>query len=279
MTKNITPQYAFQAGDLKAKFGENAPLQSHIVSAAQHNSFELMTRAYNDLFVKLFPLDQGGEPVEKWMNRISFKEADSRYIVNIVGEGLEKPSTAKLRGISVGIYYRDADVGLLAYNVVDENSRNMGIGKIMVEQRKAAMLAEAEAAGKKLRGVFLECNNPARISAAEDSIDPNKRIAMYQKWGARVVDIDYVCPDEAPGGGKVGTLILLAFPHPKTGKYPGKRDVEAYLRAFYQKHGIAKPDEDVDFQGMMEQLHNGRKGAMRPLAKRSANEDVMRLRA
>ena len=137
MTKIITTQQAFQAGDLNVSFNANAALQSHIVSAAQHNSFELMTRAYDELFVKFFPLDQGGEPLEKWMNRISFKQADSRYIVNIVGEDLAEASTAKLRGISVGIYYRDADVGLLAYNVVDENSRNMGIGKIMVEQRRA----------------------------------------------------------------------------------------------------------------------------------------------
>lgn len=233
----------------------NAPrLETAVLSARNPGRENLLAQAYTELFEPIFPLSNGGEPLEKWQSRLAHANADSRYIISIVGHNLDAPSEKdrQLKGISVGIYYREADVGLLAYNVVSPEARGGGVGHAMVDLRSRAMLDEAKDCGKTLRGVFLECNNPRMIKAEDDVIDPNKRIAMYSRWGATLVPIHYVCPEDSTH--KLRNLVLLTFPHPETGAHPDRSDVVAYLHGFYKKHGITIPHRDDDYKNMVREL-------------------------
>ncbi len=77
---------------------------------------------------------------------------------------------------------------------------------------------------------------------------------MYKRWGARRIPIDYVQPAVEQGGPRCYDLLLLAWP--VRGAYPEDEAVRDYLRALYRdrESGVAVPEEDPDFLGMINQL-------------------------
>jgi hypothetical protein len=92
-------------------------------------------------------------------------------------------------------------------------------------------------------------------------MDPAKRIALFEDWGARQVPVDYIQPPLSEDGCYSDNMVLLNYP--VEGKYAGRKEVEAFLRGIYREFRSDKaPEEDYFFRQMKRQLRdNGHEAA------------------
>lgn len=231
-----------------------ANMQTHIVRPFDSGSYALLEEAYDQLFRKYFGAEEYQEPLSKWYKRLEAQDAPSEYIIGISGTDLHRPHARQLSGMFVGIYYKDAQTGLLAYNIVDEEWRGTGLGSHQVNIRKEKLMEAAHKNGKELRGIFAECNNPKIVAAQHDLIPPTRRLEMYAHMGGKHVPIQYTCPSGADIGDKLNDLVLLAFPNPQTGIYPSKQDTIAYLKGCYNVRGLT-PEGDPCFERMVKEIN------------------------
>jgi GNAT superfamily N-acetyltransferase len=229
----------------------------HVVEAGNPISLALLKQAYEDVYLPAFPFEEEREPLSLWLETLKGNGSSSIVIAIIADEKTLHTAKPVIKGISVGYYYKEEDAGLLAYNAIVPRFRGQGLGSVMVEARKQALLELAQKHGKPLRGIFIECNDPAKISAVEDSIDPAVRIKMFEKWGARIIPINYVQPPLDFGAQKCSTLKLLAYPHPGTGAYPAPEAVEGFLHGIYAasaKYSGCPPEKNPDYRRAVKQL-------------------------
>lgn len=234
-------------------------LQIATISQDKPEFLELLEKAYHDIYVPAFPIDSERESLEKFIQAVNGELPGIGIVINILGENLDSPDPEKrvLKGISVAYYYEHQNVGLLAYNAIDPRHRDKGMGKLMVDSRIESLKAMAAAQGKKLEGVFIEVNDPTKVVPEDDSMDPRKRISIFEDWGARRIPIDYVQPPLSPEGDYNDTMLLMNYP--LDGVYADKKVVEQYLRGIYREFRSEKqPDEDYFFKKMQKQLGDGR---------------------
>lgn len=219
----------------------------------------LLKRAYNEVYLPAFPIAAERESLEQWCARLKRGKDD----IVIAGENLSDPDKAVIKGICVGVYFSISDVGLLSYYAVRPDCQGQGIARLMINRVKDLMLERAEENGKILRGVFIEVNDPAKVPANQDSFDPALRVDVSHKLGARDIPVSYVQPPLQPGGARCAALKLMAYAHPKTGKFPGPDDAAAFLEAMYQSHGI-DTSADPDFRKSMEDVEAWKKQPPKP---------------
>jgi GNAT superfamily N-acetyltransferase len=111
-------------------------------------------------------------------------------------------------GIAGGIVlerYPRTRCGLLTYMVVAPRARGQGLGKQLVDDA-LARLHDAPA-------VYGEVNDP-QTQTREPVEVAQRRLAMFERWGARLVDLPYVQPALAPGLAPDETLRLIAWRDP-----------------------------------------------------------------
>jgi len=227
--------------------------------------FHLLDEAYRDIYEPAFPIVSERESLEKFKRAINGEIDKVQIVVNILGENLEDPDHYVIKGISIGYYYEQQNVGLLAYNAISPHHREKGLGKLMVDSRIDSMKEMAKARGKELAGVFIEVNDPFKVSPAMDSMDPSKRVTIFKEWGARQVPIDYVQPPLDGADYYCEDMILMNYP--VGGKYADKKVVEDFLRAIYRdaraekiyREGgetsrVQRADDDFFFKRMKKQL-------------------------
>ncbi|MCE9508358.1 MAG: hypothetical protein K8R48_08640 [Alphaproteobacteria bacterium] len=229
----------------------------HIVDATNPRSIKLLAEAYKDVYEPAFPLPEERETLENWVNKITKgKQENSTIVLALVVENINAENPT-VKGISVGYYYNKVAVGLMAYVAIAPEYRNEGLGRVMVEARKHAFLDLAKSKGSQLKGVFLECNDPEKVKPEDDSFDPATRIKIFQKWGAKVMPIDYVQPPLEIGADKCTKFKLLAYPHPETGQYPAPDDIKAYIEGIYTscaKYYGCAPEQNPDYIKIMQQI-------------------------
>lgn len=240
----------------RGAFAENA-LDVRIFEPQDAASHDLLDEAYDKLFRKFFREEEYQEPVDKWHLLVDEKKSPWKHIIGISGTNLDHAGSREVAGMFVGVYYKHASTGLLAYNIVDDAHQGTGLGRMQVEVRKKLLLAEARRNGKALNGLFAECNDPSRVDPRQDNMDPIKRIEMYAKMGGMLVPIDYTCPSGADIGDKLDFMVLLAFPHPETGTYPGYLGINSHLMGTYEVRGI-DPLRDADYRRMHRELTRAR---------------------
>ena len=228
----------------------------HTIEADNPRSIALLEKAYKEVYESAFPINEERESLETWLNNLKGKNPAANIVIVVAGDDLDTQDPT-LKAISVAYYYNEHDAGLLAYNAVSPKFQGHGLGRTMVDARKEALLDFAKTKGKALGGVFIECNDPAKVSAEEDVMDPTVRINIFEKWGAVVLPIDYVQPPLETGGERCSTLKLLAYPHPQTGHYPTKDEIKAYLTGIYTelaKYSGHPPEKDPDYNKSVQQL-------------------------
>jgi len=228
----------------------------HIVDPHNSRSLELLSKAYKDIYEPAFPMEEERESLESWLDTLRGGNPVVKIVIAIVGEKIDT-ETPVIKGISVGCYYNEEDVGLLAYNAIAPEFRNEGLGRVMVEARKQALLGMAKKNGNPLKGVFIECNDPDKVTPEEDCMDPALRLKIFQKWGAKVMPIDYVQPALTKESEKCEKLKLLAYPHPESGEYPAPDGIKGFVNGIYNelaRHNGSTPSEDPDRIRIMAQI-------------------------
>ena len=216
----------------------------------------LLKEAYDDVYVPAFPIDDERQPMQAWVDKSHPGNPNSnKYIVIVAGSNLNDPETRRIEGISVGIYYSEAQVGLMAYNAIRPTCQGGGLGHAMVDARIEAFQNLADQRGEDLRGIFLEVNDPAQVKAEDDSFDPAKRLAIFKKWGAQEVAINYIQPALDEDKAKFDKLMLLSYPT-REGVRPDADAVHDFLYALYKGCGYKHPEKDADFIHMKAELYD-----------------------
>lgn len=227
----------------------------HVVAVDNPKSLALLAKAYKEVYEAAFPIREERESLATWLENLKGKNIVA-ITISILGENLDTPHPT-IKAMAVGYYYRQQDVGLLAYLATAPSFRDQGLGRTMNNANNEALLEFSGRMGKKLKGIFLECNDPAKIAPENDVMNPTTRIKIYEKWGAVVLPIDYIQPPLETGGAKCDTLKLLAYPHPDTGKYPTKSEIKAYLTGIYTElaeYAGMPPEKNPDYLESLRQL-------------------------
>jgi GNAT superfamily N-acetyltransferase len=204
-------------------------------------SIALLEKAYKEVYQAAFPLKEEQTSLKSMIKGIR----NRKIVISIIGADLNGPAPV-LKGMAVGYHYNVQDVGLLGYLATAPQFQGQGLGRAMDMMNRQSLLQAAKARGKKLKGVFLECNPPG---TPNDVMDPVRRIAMYEKWGAITLPIFYRQPPLAKGVGGI-ELKLLAEPHPVTGKYPSKEAIKGYLKEIYtelKEFAGCPPEKNPDY--------------------------------
>lgn len=131
------------------------------------------------------------EPLEVWRRALR-GELPYRLWVRLAGED---------GGIAFE-RYPATGCGLLTYLVVAPHARGRGVGRLLVEDA-LAVLHDAPA-------VYGEVNDPA-TQQREPALVAARRLAMFERWGAQLVDLPYVQPPLAAGLAPDPTLRLIAW--------------------------------------------------------------------
>jgi GNAT superfamily N-acetyltransferase len=233
----------------------------HVVEGNNPKSLALLARAYKDVYEAAFPQPEERESLATWLANL--KEAkQTKSIISILGDNLDTDHPT-IKSLTVGYYYEQQDVGLLAYIATAPHYQGQGLGRVMNEANTVALVQHAQDKGTQIKGIFFEVNDPAKIKPEDDVMDPAKRIAMYQKWGAIMLPIDYIQPPLEKGVAKCETLKLMAYINPVTGQYPSKDAIKAYITGIYTElasfAGCA-PKDNPDYIKIIKQID-----AMQPL--------------
>lgn len=229
-------------------------LQILNVSADSTHHAALLEKAYHDIYVPAFPDPDEREDLEKFRKVLEGGIKGVGIAINILGENLDDPQKAVIKGVSVGYYYEHQNVGLLAYNAIAPEHREKGLGKILVQSRIDSLKELAAAQGKKLAGVFIEINDPQKVSPENDSMPPAVREQIFTNWGAKHIPVDYAQPPLTKDGVYCDYLKLMNYP--VDGHYANKSAIEGFLRGIYREfRSPIMPEQDAHFRHMQNQLH------------------------
>lgn len=228
--------------------------ETKVVKAGDDYALDLMRRAYHDIYVPAFPIEDERDSLEKIESRLKEPVNGVERVILLAGKHLDDPQKAEVYGISIAYYYGSHQAGLLAYNAIDPQYQQMGLGRLMVQGRIKGLEELAAQSGKPLKSVIIEVNDPQKVSPEEDSMDPNKRVALFEKWGARQIPVPYAQPALAPGQEKCHTVMLMAYP--QNGQYPDAKGVGAFVEGIYaaNNNGAVDYKQDADFLATMQAL-------------------------
>ncbi len=228
----------------------------HVIDPRDPRSLALLATAYEKIYTPAFPNPADREPLAKWIRLMKDKKAATRMLIVIAGTDLDTDHPV-IKGLSTAEYYPGYDVGQMAYNAIAPECRNEGLGRVMVDARKQALLEMAQASRGVLRGIFLDCKDPAKVKASEDSIDPAVRLKIFEKWGAQVMPVDFVLPPLHLGDAPCDKVKLLAYPHPVTGAYPDREALRDFITVTYLEladTSSCPPHNNPDYLKMMAQI-------------------------
>jgi GNAT superfamily N-acetyltransferase len=150
----------------------------------------LLARFYDELYLPAFAHQR--EPLEVWRRQLWGEAWPYELSIVVACEG------ERIDGGIVSELYPASACGFLTYLVVAPAAREAGLGRSLLEGARRALAARARARGLTLRAVFGEVADAARL-------------ARFERWGARAVELDYVQPSLGPGLARDPALRLIAF--------------------------------------------------------------------
>lgn len=214
---------------------------------------DVLAKAYNELYLPTFPLSEGHQKIDRWLDSFGNPNDNLECHIIIAGDNIRSVAdNTVIKSICVAMYYKDSNVGYLAYIAVDPQFRTEGLGKVVFNKFNDVMAAAAHSHGKTLDGLFLDCNDPA--ANHPDNYDPKKRIEKYKAWGGNVVPVDYVLPVACPPPEQIDHWVLISFPVPQTGAHADNQAVLKFLSDAYKDNGIVSPETNKYYINMKKEL-------------------------
>jgi len=253
-----TPKTPLNQSSAKNAFNA-VSAETLVVQANDAHAIDLMRRAYADIFVPAFPMPEERESLEKIEEKLQRPTNGVKRVILLAGKHLEDPAKAEVYGISIAYYYAKDKAGLLAYNAIDPKYQQMGLGKLMVKGRIDGLKRLAAEDGQKLACAVIEVNDPAKVRPEDDSMDPAKRAAIFERWGAKRIPVTYVQPALAVGEEKGRNSMLMAYP--VDGEYPAPDAIKGFIRGIWEANNNGPVDylQDPDYLTSMKEL-DGWKG-------------------
>jgi GNAT superfamily N-acetyltransferase len=210
---------------------------------------ELLDAFYEQIYLPAFPIVSEREDPQLWRRRLWGGERLIELHGLIAGHHLNDRERRQIAG---GVLFRYLPVscsGLIDYVVVAPGFQRQGLGRWFMDQAKAALERVTKDRGSELVAVFMEVNDPRRVSESGDSMNPWARIRFFQGWGAKVLDVPYVQPELLPGQGRARDMVLLAvLPRQTDPPSLSARAVIEFVHEEYRAYGVSNPEMDADCQ-------------------------------
>lgn len=224
------------------------------VTASRKDLFNALAQAYNEIYIPAFPDVNERESLDKIHSLMNGDTAGVKAVVNVVGHNLLSNANDRVvKGLAVAYHFEEQHVGLLAYNAISPLAKGEGIGKILVHSRIESLKQISANQNKSLRGVFIECHDPALVQAHSDIMDPVARIKLFTSWGAREVPFNYVQPPLDQNLDYCDNMNL--YNYPVDGVYAGPQECLDFVKAQFNK---ALPNFDhsliAHYRNMMAEL-------------------------
>lgn len=191
----------------------------------------LVEQFERELYLPSFPNEDEREPFENIVSRI----VDGAYpytTLQLIIDG------GRVDAGLVSDYYPECYSIEPIYLVVKEERRKHGLGRALIE---SAMYLYP-----KVKHMFLEVDNPMKVSDGDSIMDPKTRIDIYEHLGLRVIPFDYVQPPLKDGGNYEDGLLLM-----HKGESLTAADLKLFLFHFYR--GLRCEGSDV-LQKMFEKI-------------------------
>lgn len=199
----------------------------------------LLERFYAELYLPAFHHQR--EPLEAWTRQLWGDAAPYDLSIVLAGDDLDDAARARLDAGIVSELYPASGCGFLTYLVVAPHCRRAGLGKRLLDGARRALADRAAARGVPLHAVFGEVANPAHLTGYTATAAA-ERLARFERWGARVLDLPYVQPSLGPGLARDPSLLLIAFfDGPPPASMPGAV-VAAFLAELYAVTEGVTPD-------------------------------------
>ncbi len=188
-----------------------------------------LLEAFDVLYTNGFPDPDERESFEGILQRVASAEAVPRTAIVLHLD----PATDKLLGGVVADWYGEIGAIHLIYLIVDERVRRGGIARLLIDEGVKMIVAHLKKVEKvKVKNLFFESNNPLKTEV--DNFDPQTRLRIFTRLGARMVPVTYVQPPLEEGMGEVDNLLLLSFcQFNATGGSVPAEDIKAFLKTFY----------------------------------------------
>lgn len=226
-----------------------------IVDLRDYRSETLLWEFYEHLYLPAFPMkDEQEHPgiwsVLLWGSNLGPPNPTLHCL--LLGQDLRRPGHAQIMGGHLFEYYKESSCGLLTYLVILPRYKGKSLARLLLEKAFLILERDASCAGKELKGVFAEANDPVAFSPNEDAMSPVQRLRILSRLGARIIDIPYVQPALIRGHRRVRHLLLLWFDYPGSKERSIPRPVlMGFLHELYRALGISHPEKDSDFRNML----------------------------
>ncbi|MGC8555943.1 MAG: hypothetical protein ACP5NG_02890, partial [Conexivisphaera sp.] len=139
-----------------------------------------------------------------------------------------------------GDYYSDPSVGVIEFLGVEEVNRGRGLGSALEEEFVRRVAEDARHAGRELRGIFVEVEDP-------EAVGKWGSVSFWSKRRYRFVPIRYVQPPLSPGKRPATNLRLMFRPIPESPRVSGAL-VLAFLRSyFHYAMSIEVPEATAEY--------------------------------
>jgi GNAT superfamily N-acetyltransferase len=227
-----------------------------LIDLRERHDEELLAALYRELFLPNFPDPDEGEDPSIWAPLLWGEPDPSQPVLHalVAGRDLASPSGRDLRGLLLCEFYRRSSCGLLSYIAIVPTFRGRGLARWLLERAVETLRADARSGDQRLRAVFGEVHDPARVDPSQDAFDPTSRLEVMEKLGARLVPISYVQPELRPGLLRSDRLLLVAFPIDGPVRSLPAETVRDFLRDLYSALGVRDPEGDPDYTRMSGQL-------------------------
>lgn len=131
--------------------------------------------------------------------------------------------------------YPQSRCGFRTYMVVAPHARRRGLGRRLFAEATSSLYARGASI------VLSEVQDPRVHGEAA-----RPRLARFERWGARVLDVTYVQPALGPGLPRDRGLCLMAAPSPD-GRFPeiSAATLRTWLRELYAATEGGEPDAEL----------------------------------
>lgn len=221
-----------------------------IYDSASYSTHRDQTDHFGDMYTKGFPDENEREDFNLIIQRVIGDKGpyEPHSIIALSSD----ETTSEVRGGLIADWYANSKCIHLTYLIIDDSSREKGIGKKLINEGIVQIKNLIQAtAGIEIKNVFFESNNPEKT--IHDNFNSVTRLEIFSRLGAKWIDIPYIQPALDAAKKEVDNLFLLSFTQFNVkGDRIAEVEITAFLKDLYQSLGAS--DKNASFIGMQRQL-------------------------
>lgn len=151
----------------------------------------------------------------------------------------------------VADWYPECDSLELIYITVDKNNRQHNVGSKLLKNGINLIQKHLKSNDKEIKHIYLEVDIPTlsssnkteQTSSLKEAMNPVDRLAVWEKWGAKRIPINYVQPPLSEDKGPVCSMMLMYLTgYSDVSDQISAKDLKLFLKAFYK--GLNASDDE-----------------------------------